>query len=185
MKTRRPVGELLLGGVLVVALGLALLDSPVAWIGWFLIALGGFNTIVFGFFVAVGRRPGQLRPLTARIDLDSIEISSYPFKRSTLYGRVTRVPAARISCVFSSVSDVAFVLDHKEVVFLAAEQKEKFGAFCEHTRIANHDVQEVWSILDGTHGRPPGNGGSTRRGTSSRPSRPLPDCASRKPSIGA
>src|SRR4051812_35618519 len=78
---------------------------------------------------------------------EEIVISSYPFAYSSVFPGNVRIPATRLTAIFHSISDVAFVLDGKEILFLQKELKPALEAFAERHHIPSPPVQEVWSDL--------------------------------------
>ena len=74
--------------------------------------------------IPFGRR---LAKLDVEVHENTIEFSSYPYEHSSLYGHRVSVTPSRISCVFNSLSEVAFVLDDREVLFLPPETRDSGG----------------------------------------------------------
>ena len=91
--------------------------------------------------------PRRLAQLDVEVHESTIELSSYPYEHSSLYGHRVSIAPSRISCVFNAISEVAFVLDDREVIFLPRDRKESFAAFVRTHRIPDHEVEEVWIIL--------------------------------------
>jgi hypothetical protein len=76
-----------------------------------------------------------------------IVISSYPFVYSTVFPGNVRIPVTRVTAIFHSISDAAFVLDGKEIIFLPKELKPSLEAFAELHHIPSPRIREVWSDL--------------------------------------
>ena len=78
---------------------------------------------------------------------DELVFTRYPFKYSAVAKRGARVDAGRIGVVFDSSSDVAFVLDCREVIFLPKELKAAFHKFAKRNGIEKAQSEDVWVIL--------------------------------------
>jgi len=78
---------------------------------------------------------------------EEIVISSYPFAYSSVFPGNVRIPVTRLTAIFHSISDAAFVLDGKEIIFLQKELKPALEAFAERHHIPSPPIQEVWSDL--------------------------------------
>lgn len=149
MDARKPYKELVYSLLLILVGALILwLDGPSA-IGWVTVVFFGLCSIILLLVTVTGRRSGPrpLKPIVAAILPDAVEIRQYPFSHSTIYGRPATIPASRISCLFNSIGDVAFVLDQREVIFLPREMKESFAAFAEAHGIPDHKLEEAWMLL--------------------------------------
>jgi len=76
-----------------------------------------------------------------------IVIFSYPFLHASLFPGNVSIPVSRVTAIFHSSSDAAFVLDGKEVVFLLKQWKPALQAFAQFHHIPSPRVREVWSDL--------------------------------------
>jgi predicted metal-dependent HD superfamily phosphohydrolase len=74
-------------------------------------------------------------------------VASYPFAHASVFPGKAAVPAARITAIFCSISDAAFVLDGKEIVFLPRQCKPGLDAFASRHCIPSPNIREVWSDL--------------------------------------
>ena len=74
-------------------------------------------------------------------------VASYPFAHASVFPGRAVVPAARVTAIFCSISDAAFVLDGKEIVFLPKQCKPGLDAFASRHCIPSPNIREVWSDL--------------------------------------
>lgn len=89
----------------------------------------------------------KIAPAVAIISEHEIFVDRYPYKHATIFGRQATISADRITSLFSSPGEAAFVLDSKEVIFLAPDQKENLNAFAQKNGIASHPFPDIWGIL--------------------------------------
>ena len=149
MATKKPVKEL------------AICIAFVA-VGTFLLAANGFNwqllavVLFFGagsiiLIHAVTSKQvsfvEKFAPAVSEIFATQISVSRYPYKYATIYGKQVVIPAGRITSVFSSPGEAAFILDGREIIFLAPEQKEAISTFAENNNIQTHSFPDIWGML--------------------------------------
>ena len=96
---------------------------------------------------AYGRKAPNLERPKIEIRESEIYIESYPYSHSSLSAGKVAIPSSRITAIFHSLADAAFVLDKKETIFLAREQKQDLQAFASRHNIPCPRISEVWSDL--------------------------------------
>jgi predicted metal-dependent HD superfamily phosphohydrolase len=91
-------------------------------------------------FAQLGWPEGEVREA-------ELSVASYPFMHASVFPGKVVVPAARVTAIFCSISDAAFVLDGKEIVFLPRQCKPGLEAFASRHCIPSPKIHEVWSDL--------------------------------------
>jgi predicted metal-dependent HD superfamily phosphohydrolase len=76
-----------------------------------------------------------------------IFIAEYPFAHASVFPGGVVVPAARVTAIFDSITDAAFVLDGNEIVFLPKGCKADLQALASRQGIPCPRIYEVWSRL--------------------------------------
>ena len=107
------------------------------------------NRGLFGaaFAGASRRKYAQLAWPEGEVRETELFVASYPFAYASVFPGNAVVPAARVTAIFSSISDAAFVLDGKEIVFLPKQCKPELEAFASRHCIPSPRIREVWSDL--------------------------------------
>jgi predicted metal-dependent HD superfamily phosphohydrolase len=76
-----------------------------------------------------------------------IFIASYPFVQAAVFPGGVAIPASRVTAIFDSITDAAFVLDGNEIIFLRKQNKSDLQAFASRHNIPCPNIHEVWSVI--------------------------------------
>jgi hypothetical protein len=133
----------------VMCAAMALTTEDAQWTDWLGAIFFGTGMVLSGYQLFTGRQPGErvLETIRAEIGAHAIRFQSYPYRYASVYGGGVEIPAARITCVFSSIPEVAFVLDKREIIFLERAQNVHFQAFAAAHQIPSYKITEVWMVL--------------------------------------
>lgn len=149
MATRKPIKELLISTVFTfIGVGV-LIAQGMSWAALCFTLFFAACSIVLAR--ALKEQPAnqeqKFAPAASEIFEHEIAIARYPYKHATVYGSLVKIPANRITGLFSSPGEAAFILDSKEVIFLAPEQKEHLNAFAQRNGITSLNAPDIWGLL--------------------------------------